>query len=141
MPLSTRLLAEFITYRSALGIYWLNVFVPGAMLYFSWVHATRADLIKADAPPEFRDSICRRILIAQLLYAAGAALCFVSTYVSNCACPVELCDRPGVGQEKTLRGQGKCALLVPCYFRLALQNELTLKYKNTSISPPATRNF
>jgi uncharacterized membrane protein len=82
MPLSTRLLAEFITYRSALGIYWLNVFVSGAMLYFSWSHATRADLIKADAPPEIRNSICRRILIAQSLYAAGAALCFVSTYVS-----------------------------------------------------------
>ncbi len=36
MPLSTRLLAEFIAYRSALAIYWLNIFVPGAMLYWSW---------------------------------------------------------------------------------------------------------
>ena len=36
LPLSTRLLAEFITYRAALGIYWLNISVPGAMLYWSW---------------------------------------------------------------------------------------------------------
>src|SRR5579863_10553217 len=38
LPLSTRLLAEFITYRAALGIYWLNIFLPGAMLYWSWKH-------------------------------------------------------------------------------------------------------
>ena len=31
MPLSTRLLGEFITLRLALGIYWLNIAVPGAM--------------------------------------------------------------------------------------------------------------
>ncbi len=50
MPLSTRLLAEFITYRAALGIYWLNIFAAGAMLYWSWAHATRANLIKPDTP-------------------------------------------------------------------------------------------
>jgi hypothetical protein len=32
-----------------------------------------------------RASICRRILIAQSLYAAGAALCFISTYFSIAA--------------------------------------------------------
>ncbi len=85
MPLSTRLLAEFITYRAALGIYWLNIFVPGAMLYWSWTHATRAGLVKPDTPPEIRNSICRRILIAQSLYAAGAALCVIGTYVSIAA--------------------------------------------------------
>jgi uncharacterized membrane protein len=82
MPLSTRLLAEFITYRVALGIYWLNIFVPGAMLYWSWAHATGHNLIKPETPDEVRGSICRRILIAQSLYAAGAALCFIHTWVS-----------------------------------------------------------
>lgn len=85
MPLSTRLLAEFIAYRVALAIYWLNIFVPGAMLYWSWAHATRANLIKPDTPEEVRNSICRRILIAQSLYAAGAALCFLSNWVSIAA--------------------------------------------------------
>jgi len=82
LPFSTRLLAEFITYRAALGIYWLNILAPGAMLYWSWTHATHADLIKTDTPAEVRGSICRRVLIAQSLYAAGAALCFISTWVS-----------------------------------------------------------
>ena len=82
VPLSTRLLAEFIHYRVALGLYWLNIFVLGAMLYWSWAHATRGNLIRDDTPDEIRSSICCRILIAQSLYAAGAALCFIDTWVS-----------------------------------------------------------
>jgi uncharacterized membrane protein len=85
MPLSTRLLAEFITYRAALGIYWLNIFVPGAMLYWSWAHATHAGLIKPDTPDEIRSSICRRVIIAQSLYAGAAAMCVIDTWVSLAA--------------------------------------------------------
>ncbi len=85
LPLSTRLLAEFIAYRAALGVYWLNIFLAGAMLYWSWAHATRARLIKPDTPEQVRASICRRVLIAQSLYAASAALCFISPWVSIAA--------------------------------------------------------
>ena len=85
MPLSTRLLAEFITYRVALGLYWLNILAPGVMLYWSWTYATRGGLIKPDTPDAIRNSICRRILIAQSLYAAGAALCLINTWVSIAA--------------------------------------------------------
>jgi uncharacterized membrane protein len=82
LPLSTRLLAEFITYRSALLLYWFNILILGAMLYWSWTHAMLADLVKSDTPDEVRSSICKRILIAQSLYAAGAALCVINTWVS-----------------------------------------------------------
>jgi uncharacterized membrane protein len=82
LPLSTRLLAEFIRYRSALLIYWLNILIMGAMLYCSWAHATHAGLVKDDTPDEVRASICKRILIAQSLYAGGAALCAINTWVS-----------------------------------------------------------
>jgi uncharacterized membrane protein len=85
VPLTTRLLAEFIHYRVALGFYWLNIFVLGVMLYWSWAHATHRDLIKADTPDEIRNSICRRIVIAQSLYAVGAALCFIDTWFSIAA--------------------------------------------------------
>lgn len=85
LPLSTRLLSEFITYRTAMGIYWLNIFVLGAMLYWSWMYAARNELIKSDTPEEVRHSICRRILIAQSLYAGGALLCFIHTWVSIAA--------------------------------------------------------
>lgn len=85
LPLSTRLLAEFFEYRTALGIYWLNIFVLGAMLFWSWSYATRAGLVKADTPEEVQGSICRRIVIAQSLYAAGAALCLIHTWLSIAA--------------------------------------------------------
>jgi hypothetical protein len=52
------------------------------MLYWSWKYATRADLIKADTPHEVRASICKRVVIAQSLYAFGAALCIINTWVS-----------------------------------------------------------
>jgi uncharacterized membrane protein len=82
LPLSTRLLAEFITYRSALLIYWLNILALGVMLFWSWSYAMHAELVKADTPEEVRKTICRRILIAQSLYAGGAALCVINTWVS-----------------------------------------------------------
>ncbi|KAA6463268.1 DUF1211 domain-containing protein [Acidobacteria bacterium AB60] len=82
MPLSTRLLGDFVHYRIAVGTYWLNILLPGCMLYWSWTYASRAGLIKENTPAEIRNSICRRILIAQSLYAAGAALCLINTWIS-----------------------------------------------------------
>jgi uncharacterized membrane protein len=82
MPLSTRLLAEYIEFRGALLLYWLDILLPGAMLYWSWMHAAGHDLIKEDTAPKIRGAICRRVLIAQSLYAFGALLCVVSNYLS-----------------------------------------------------------
>ena len=82
LPLTTRLLAEFITYRTALLLYWLNILLPGAMLYWSWSHVIRRDLVKEETGQEVRGAICRRVLIAQSLYAFGALLCVVSNYLS-----------------------------------------------------------
>jgi uncharacterized membrane protein len=82
MPLTTRLLAEFIEFRSALVLYWINILLPGVILYWSWTHVSHHDLVKEDTPPEVRGAICRRILIAQSLYAFGALLCILSNYVS-----------------------------------------------------------
>jgi uncharacterized membrane protein len=82
LPLTTRLLAEFITYRTALLLYWLNILLPGAMLYWSWSHVIHRDLVKEETAQEIRGAICRRVLIAQSLYAFGALLCVVSNYLS-----------------------------------------------------------
>ena len=82
MPFSTALLAEFTVYRTALLAYWLNILCLGAVLYASWGYATRSGLVKDDIVPEVPAAVCRRIVIAQSLYAFGAALCIVSTYWS-----------------------------------------------------------
>ncbi|HUJ95696.1 MAG TPA: TMEM175 family protein [Terriglobales bacterium] len=81
-PFSTTLLAEFIAYRVALLVYWLNIALLGWTLYATWLCATGLGLVTADLPPEVSNAIKRRIVIAQSLYAVGALLCVVSTYWS-----------------------------------------------------------
>src|SRR5260370_31634334 len=39
MPFSTRLLAEFISYRGALLAYWSNILLFGVLVYLSWWRA------------------------------------------------------------------------------------------------------
>jgi uncharacterized membrane protein len=72
LPFSTRLFADFFTYRSAFLIYWANIFVLGLAVYATWANAERAKLIREDAPPQLSDAVRKRIIIAQSLYAIGA---------------------------------------------------------------------
>ena len=52
LPFSTRLFADFFTYRSAFLIYWANIFLLGVAVYVTSAYAERAKLIREDAPPE-----------------------------------------------------------------------------------------
>lgn len=81
-PFSTTLLADFIRYRMALLVYWGNILLLGVVLYSSWGYAIRAGLVKDDIPPEVPAAICRRILLAQSLYAFGTLLSIFDTYWS-----------------------------------------------------------
>jgi uncharacterized membrane protein len=82
MPFSTRLLTEFITFRTALVAYWINILLLGVTLYLSWGRAMQVRLVKSDTPPEVPPAICRRIIIAQSVYGFGALLCVFNTYWS-----------------------------------------------------------
>jgi len=82
MPFSTSLLAEYMKFRVALIEYWLNILAPGALLYWSWGHVTHKGLASREMPEHVPAVICRRIVIAQALYAGGALLCLVNTYWS-----------------------------------------------------------
>lgn len=82
LPFSTRLLTDHIHLRTALLCYWGNILLLGVMLYACWGRATRAKLVDDDVSVEMQAAIGRRIVIAQSMYAAGAALCFISTYLS-----------------------------------------------------------
>jgi uncharacterized membrane protein len=82
MPFSTRLLAEFINYRTALLCYWGNILMLGIVLYLSWRYASLAGLVKDDTSAEVRNAVERRILGAQALYGLGALLCLVNNYAS-----------------------------------------------------------
>jgi len=78
LPFSTRLLADFLTYRAAFLIYWANVLLLGACLYATWAYAERADLIQEEARGDISRAVKRRIVLAQSLYAIGALLGLVN---------------------------------------------------------------
>jgi uncharacterized membrane protein len=82
MPFSTMLLADYITYRLAVAVYWLNIVLLGALLYAGMRYAKRAGLIKADVAAEMTAASERRIIAYQALYAFGALLSVFSTYLS-----------------------------------------------------------
>jgi uncharacterized membrane protein len=82
MPFSTTLLEQFLVYRLALLLYWANIVLLGATLYFSWVCATNSGLLKPDLSPQISRAVKQRIAVAQALYAFGAALCVINTYWS-----------------------------------------------------------
>jgi uncharacterized membrane protein len=82
LPLTTRLLAAFITFRVALLIYWANILILGALLYAAFSYAERAGLLEPDETVDFHAAFRRRIFIAQALYAFGALLCVINTYWS-----------------------------------------------------------
>ena len=72
LPFSTRLLADFLAYRTAFLIYWVNIVVLGACLYATWAYAERAKLIRDEAHGDISRAVKRRIVVAQSLYAIGA---------------------------------------------------------------------
>jgi uncharacterized membrane protein len=82
MPFSTALIGEFIEYRAALLVYWGNILLLGTTLLCAWRYSLRAELIHTDLPLVTQHGVERRIMIAQALYAAGAALCVINTYWS-----------------------------------------------------------
>jgi uncharacterized membrane protein len=82
MPFSTRLLAEFISYRTVLIAYWVNILLLGVVLFVSWRYATGAGLLREAITHQKQCAMERRIVVAQGLYAFGMCLCLVNTYVS-----------------------------------------------------------
>ena len=63
-------------------VYWLNIFLLGAVLFGSLQYASRAGLMKDEITVEMCSALERRIFIGQVLYAFGALLCVINTYVS-----------------------------------------------------------
>jgi uncharacterized membrane protein len=80
MPFSTGLLAEFITFRLALVVYWLNLLLLGALLFVSRRYAVRARLLRDDVTAEMLAAGERRIVVYQALYAVCVLVGLVSTY-------------------------------------------------------------
>ncbi len=82
VPFTTALIAEFVTFRVALLVYWANIVALGVLLYASWRHARARGLTREETTVDIAGAFERRIIFAQALYAVGAALCAANTYWS-----------------------------------------------------------
>ncbi len=82
VPFSTALIAEFVTFRIALLVYWANILLLGALLFASWRHARRRALTRSDVTVALACAMERRIVFAQAFYAIGALLCLLDTFWS-----------------------------------------------------------
>jgi uncharacterized membrane protein len=95
-PFSTRLLAEFITWRTALLWYWINILLSRAALFLSGRCAVKSNLIKSDTPAYLggAGALCdrgialpgkylreyRRDVLVQLNFAFGPQLGWLSRF-------------------------------------------------------------
>ena len=81
LPFSTRVLADFFEFRTAIVLYWANILLCGLALYLTWALAVRRKLVRADIPPGADRAIRRRIVIAQSLYLLGGLMGLVHTLI------------------------------------------------------------
>jgi uncharacterized membrane protein len=79
VPVSTNLLTEFVSYRIAIVVYWLNFVALGCAFLAAWTYAVRAGLLKPEADRDMIAAVYRRMIVAQVLFALAAALCVVGT--------------------------------------------------------------
>lgn len=83
IPFTTSFLSRNIEFRLAIIIYWVNILLFGVMAYVNWDYVMRHGYAEADIPISTVDKAVRkRVIVAQSLYAVGALLCFISTYLS-----------------------------------------------------------
>lgn len=82
LPFSTDLLADFLEFRVAVLVYWLNLLMLGVTLFASWWYADKNEMLAGDVDAETRRTVYQRIIKAQILWAVGAALCLFSPLLS-----------------------------------------------------------
>jgi uncharacterized membrane protein len=120
-PFSTTLLAEFLAFRLALLIYWLNILLLGVSLFFSWQCALGNGLVQPELSPDFQKAIQRRILIGQSLYFTPLEPFFVFGAPTGASHSLYLCSsttrsRPssdGPGRKATARAADRSRYQIP----------------------------
>lgn len=82
VPVTTGLLADYITYRTAVIVYWLNILAIGLVSLAIIRYATQAGFVSGAVGLEATGALRRRLVLGQILYAFGAALCLIHPYWS-----------------------------------------------------------
>lgn len=84
IPFTTAFLSQYITFRFAIIVYWLNIIMLGLILSHHWSYANKKNFISLR---EYENSIVtksikRRVMESSLLYTLGALLSLINPYLS-----------------------------------------------------------
>lgn len=83
VPFTTSFLSRHVEFKLAIGVYWLNIFLLGLIIYINWIYVVSHEYTEEGIPIETINKVVKkRVIVAQSLYALGALLCFISTYLS-----------------------------------------------------------
>lgn len=84
IPFTTAFLSEYIAFKFAIGVYWLNIFLLGLVLAINLHYADKHHFLSLDESEKriVTKTIKKRIIEAQSLYTLGALLCIFNTYLS-----------------------------------------------------------
>jgi len=84
IPFTTAFLSEYITFKFAIFIYWLNIILLGLILSLHWSYANKNHFISLseNENAQVTKAINRRVLESSLLYTLGALLSFINPYLS-----------------------------------------------------------
>ena len=82
LPFSTDLLADFLEFRIAVVVYWLNLLMLGVTLLASWWYAEKNGFLAEGVDAETKRTVYLRIVKAQVLWAVGTAQCLISPLLS-----------------------------------------------------------
>lgn len=82
LPFSTAFLGDYIYSKFSIFLYWINIFLLGTMLYINWEYARKHNFISEEMKETVYIPLKRRMIWSQVLYFAGALLCFINIYLS-----------------------------------------------------------
>ena len=84
LPFTTTILSNHFSNKVSILLYWINILFIGIISWFHWEIAVKQSFLNI-AGQEKKNIIKlfrNRVLTAQILYAFGAALCFINTKLS-----------------------------------------------------------
>lgn len=84
LPFTTDVLSHHINNKVSILLYWLNILLLGVLIYIHWHYAQKHQHIgeQSEEMKHVVHAIKKRVIVAQALYAFGALLCFINTYIS-----------------------------------------------------------
>jgi uncharacterized membrane protein len=84
IPFTTAFLSQYITFRFAVFLYWLNIIMLGLILALHWNYANKNNFtsISENENLIISKAIKRRVVESSLLYTIGALLSLINPYLS-----------------------------------------------------------